>query len=463
MIDFLVSINECSSAGLAMLMQVVKRTLSIIRIVAPIILLISLAMNLSKLMSNPDNKKLLPKIRNSAIAAVVIFFIPTIVNAAMAMLSNDYNLSACWNETVEQNYKTPSYVDPGTSTGGSGGTKNILQNPSDYQKGTPKPSPSSSTSGSTSTTGEDTGNGGGTTGGGSSSTGGDTGNSNGTTGGGLSTTPGTVSGAVEVHFINPNSRVDAIYIKAGGQSIFVDGGFKGDAKREIAYLDKIGVTHIDYYLASHSHKDHVEAAPPIIQKYGISKVLVGRETCSGSGSEACSWYAIKGFASNQKISLNGVTSTILSPGSVFYLGGLKITCIGPINVTNGLAKGDVKQNYNSLILRLDYGSTSFMLTGDNSSSSVIKKINESYPGMLNVDVLKNAHHNGCTSNSTYQLYNAEYVVFPTRNDYLPSNSCINTLKKYGTKNYYIVASGHSGNVLFTSDGNNINVYEHYKD
>ena len=449
--NFLIAINECSSADLALFMQIVKKTLNVIRIIAPILLLISLAINISKLMSNPDNKKLLPKVRNSIIATAVIFFIPTIVNAAMAMLSNDYNLSACWNETVEQNYKTPSYIEPG-GTSESGGAKTILQNPGDYQKGTPKPSPSpSSSTGGSSTTGGDSETPGGSTGTGTTST------------TGLPTTPGNISGDLQIHFINPDSRVDAIYIKAGNQSIFVDGGFKGDGKKEIAYMDKIGVTHIDYYIASHSHKDHVEAAPPVIQKYGIKKVLVGRETCSGSGSTPCSWYAIQGFANEQKVSLSGVESTVLSPGSVFYLGGLKITCIGPLEVTNGLAKGDTKQNYNSLILRLDYGSTSFMLTGDNSSSSVVKKVNEKYPGMLNVDVLKNAHHNGCTSNSAYQMYNAEYVVFTTKSTHLPSSSCINTLKKYGAKNYYIVANGKSGNVLFTSDGTNIKAYEHYND
>lgn len=433
---FLVAIQECSSQDLAMIMQFVKKTLLLIQIIAPILLAISLVLNLTKLVSNPDNKKLLPKVRNSIIAALVLFFIPTIVTAFMGMLSNDYQISACWNETVERNYKTPSYVgiddDSKKST--------VITSPDDYQKGTPKPaySPTTSTSPGTTSPGFD-----------------------GQDPDGLHTTPGIVSGDVEVHFINPNSRVDAIYIKAGGQSIFVDGGFKNDSKGEMAYLDRLGVTHIDYYLGSHSHQNHVEAAPPIIQKYGIKKVLVGRETCNGSGSTYCSWHAIRTFANAQKVSLDGVTATALKPGDVFYLGGLKITCLGPIDVNNNLERGATAQNYNSLILRLDYGSTSFMLTGDNSSTTTVKKINSAYPGMLNVDVLKNAHHNGCAGDSVYQLYNAEYVVFTTRYDYLPSSGCINTIKKYGAKNYYIVAKGYSESVLFTSDGTTIKAYDHY--
>ena len=258
-----------------------------------------------------------------------------------------------------------------------------------------------------------------------------------------------------------DAEVDAIYIKAGNESIFIDGGFLSDSKSEIAYLDKLGVTKINYYIGTHSHKNHIEAAPPIISKYHIDNVLVGRETSSTSGSNYNTWSAISGYASNQKKDISWVKVKALIPGDVFYLGGLKITCLGPIKVTNGLSQGETSQNYNSLVLRLDYGTTSFMLTGDNSSSSTVKDINNKYPGMLNVDVLKNAHHNGCASESVYQLYNAEYVVFTTRHDYLPSASCINTIKKYGAKYYFIVANGYSESVLFTSDGKKINVYEHY--
>ena len=405
MIYFLETINECTQQDMAMVMKIVKNILNIIHIVAPILLIISLAIYLTQLVMNPDNKKLLPTIRNSFIAAIILFFIPTIVDAGMAMISNDYTISACWNETKEENYKLSSYIPTNDDEDNK---KNIIGNSDEYQKGTPQNNNDNNNN--------------------TSSNNNINNNQNSNV---LSTKPGLVSGDVEVHFINPNSRVDAIYIKSGEQSIFIDGGFKGDSKSEIAYLERLGVKHIDYYIGTHSHKDHVEAAPPIIQKYSVNKVLVGRETCTGSGSTYCTWYAIRGFASDQKISLDGVSTTAL------------------------------KQNYNSLVLRLDYGSTSFMLTGDNSAASTIKKINENYPGLLNVDVLKNAHHNGCTSDSIYQMYNAEYVVFTTRHDYLPSNACINTIKKYGAKNYYIVANGHSESVLFTSDGTNIKVYDHY--
>ena len=435
-------INQCSSPVLGVVLSAFKKMLGLIQIIVPILLIIASSINLIRLVHDPEDKKRKKKVLNSIIAAVLVFFIPMLVNAVMAMVDNSYDLSACWNETVEPNFKVTEFINPQEGMK----KKGIILDPSDYEKGNPKPANNNSNNN------------------GSNNNNGNNNNNNGQNDGNvnLPSNPGDVSGLLQVHFINPNSRVDAIYIKAGNQSIFVDGGFKSDSKREIAYLDKIGVTHIDYYIASHSHTNHVEAAPPIIQKYGIKKVLDGRETCSGSGSTHCSWYAIQGFAKKQGISLSGVSERALVPGDVFYLGGLKITCLGPIDITNGLSPTVTKQNYNSLILRLDYGSTSFLLTGDNSSSSNMKRINSVSPGSLNVDVLKNAHHNGCNS-STYQMANAEYIVFTTRYDYLPSAQCINTIKRYGAKYYFIAANNHDGNILFTSDGNNIKAYPHYKD
>lgn len=421
-------INDCSSAELSLITLFIKRGLNIIHIVVPIVLMISLTINFINLMRDPDNKKLLPKVRNSAIAAAVIFFIPTLINIVMANVSDTNDFSACWNERRYSNYSVPNYLEV------SDNKKNgIVQDPSDYQKGSPKPSPSPSPSSNLDEVVPTSG---------------------------LDTTPGQVSGDVEVHFVNPSSRVDAIYIKAGNQSMYIDGGYKSDGTREMKYLDKIGVTKIDYYLGSHSHKNHVEAAPAIIQKYGIKTVIVGREGCTECGGKTTATQnAILTFASEQKISLSGVSFTILKPGDVFYLGGMKFTCIGPMTVNNGLSRTTTAQNSNSLVVRADYGSTSFLFPGDNCSDSTMNAIEKQYPGLLNVDVLKNPHHNGCLGGSSYQKINAKYVAFTTRKDYLPNNSCINRIKQYGATNYYIIADGLAGNVVFTSDGSNLSVKE----
>ena len=425
---------SCESQELAAILRITKNLLSIIQILGPILLICSLVYLFIKMMRNPEDKKLFSRIKNATMALIAIFFIPLLVDVTMKMTDSTFEVSACWNQNTTVNL-SPNYIQPNNETT----RKDVINDTSDYEKGTPKPSPSQST--------ESNGN---------TSSG-----NNGESDSSYGTTPlpneGVISGDLQIHFINPNSRVDAIYIKAGNRSIFVDGGYKSDGKREIEYLKKIGVTKIDYYIGTHSHKNHVEAAPSVINTFGIKNVLVGRNTCEASGSTPCTWKAIQGFASSQKISLSGVSARTLSPGDTFSLGGLKITCVGPITVNNNLAAGDTSQNYNSLILILQYGSVSFALTGDNSSSSNIKASASKYGDLMKVDVLKNPHHNGNCSDSVYKIFSPKYVVFTTKDGYLPSESLITKIKNAGVSKYYIVTNSKDGNVVFSTNGSTINI------
>ena len=88
MIDILNVINECQSSELSLLLSFVRNFLNVIQIVVPILLLIMVATYLSKLVVHPDNKKLKNKIKNSILAALIVFFIPMLINILMANISN---------------------------------------------------------------------------------------------------------------------------------------------------------------------------------------------------------------------------------------------------------------------------------------------------------------------------------------------------------------------------------------
>lgn len=435
--QFLVS---CSSPELVVIMGVVKKLLNIIQICGPILLICSIIYTFIRLMQNPENKKMFARIKNSALALVIIFFIPLLVDVVMKMTDSNFQVSACWNENTSVSL-SPSYIQTNDD---NNNRKNPLGDSSSYEKGTPKPSSSTSTESNSSSSGE------------SNYSSGNNSSSDPSYSSGSLPSEGVISGDLQIHFIDPSSRVDAIYIKAGNRSIFVDGGYKADGKREIAYLKRIGVTKIDYYIGTHAHKNHVEAAPAVIDTFGIKNVLVGRETCNGSGSTPCSWHMIKKHASSQNISLSGVNARTLSPGDTFSLGGLKITCVGPSTVNNNLGSGDTGQNYNSLLLILEYGSVSVALTGDNSSSTHAKNAAAQFPNLIDVDVLKNPHHNGNCSDSLYKAYNPKYVVFTTMDGYLPSSSLLSKLQKLGVSKTYIATNSKDGNVVMSSNGTTIN-------
>lgn len=103
--------NTCSDVGIANIIAILKNVLKIIHIIGPILCIISLAIIIMKAMTNPDDKKITSKIRNSLISLIVLFSVPYIVNAFMYLLGSNINFSNCWNNSEEVFFLTrPSYI-----------------------------------------------------------------------------------------------------------------------------------------------------------------------------------------------------------------------------------------------------------------------------------------------------------------------------------------------------------------
>ena len=148
MIEVLDLVETCSSPTLSLILDILKKALTITQIVGPIVLIISLTMNIIKLMSNPDDKESKKKILNSIIAILILFFIPIIINFFMATLGDSYTLTACWNKKTE--YREGS----GSSSKKDDKRKKIIDDGSDgYDTPDPtaSPTPTSSTSPTTTT------------------------------------------------------------------------------------------------------------------------------------------------------------------------------------------------------------------------------------------------------------------------------------------------------------------------
>ena len=103
MIQVLEMVTECSSPALSSFLKTAKNALEFIQIMGPILLIISLVVSIVKLINNPEDKKLVKNIKNSIIATLLLFFMPIFINATMGVLGNNFTISACWNNIVENN------------------------------------------------------------------------------------------------------------------------------------------------------------------------------------------------------------------------------------------------------------------------------------------------------------------------------------------------------------------------
>ena len=60
---------------------------------------------------------------------------------------------------------------------------------------------------------------------------------------------------LEVHFIDVG-QADAILLFSDGHYMLIDGGNAADSNLIYSYLDKLGITYLDYIIGTHAHEDH---------------------------------------------------------------------------------------------------------------------------------------------------------------------------------------------------------------
>ncbi len=131
--------NTCNNIELSSVLFIVKNILTIIQIIVPIILLITIVISLYQAMLNPDKKDIKKSIIIRFAAAIIVFFIPMLINITMGILGEDYNFSNCWNNAKNTNNNS-SYINSNDKA------KQVIPTTDDYEKGDSKNNNTSTTS-----------------------------------------------------------------------------------------------------------------------------------------------------------------------------------------------------------------------------------------------------------------------------------------------------------------------------
>lgn len=95
----------CSDGTLVSLIDITRKVMEIFQVIVPIVLLVMLTVQLTKLVINPDEKGGLKKITNRIIAAMIIFFLPIFINVVMSWLpeTENFQVAACWKTARDIN------------------------------------------------------------------------------------------------------------------------------------------------------------------------------------------------------------------------------------------------------------------------------------------------------------------------------------------------------------------------
>ena len=241
-----------------------------------------------------------------------------------------------------------------------------------------------------------------------------------------------------VHFIDVG-QADAALLLCGGETMLIDGGNAEDSSLLVSYLEDLGVEHLDYVVCSHAHEDHVG---------GLSGPL---NTCTaGAVWSPVSEYSSKAFGKFvQYAEAQGLSPVCPEVDSTYNLGDALITVLGP--------REDYSDTNNtSIVLRVDFGETSFLFTGDMEQSAEADLVDAGCN--LKATVLKVGHHGSDTSSSYRFLREVlpEYAVISvgTGNSYgHPNDEILSRLYDEGAAVY---RTDLLGSIVAVSDGTTVN-------
>ena len=201
--------------------------------------------------------------------------------------------------------------------------------------------------------------------------------------------PSAQSG-LTVHFLDVQ-HADAIFLECDGEYAVVDAGFPEGGDHMVSYMKERGVKELELVVGTHPHGDHIGGLPKVLNAFPTETVWTSQLPYTND--------YVSDFT--QAVTANGAEFVQPRPGASFQLGSATIDVIGPLNLLYEDA------NDLSLVLRVSYGNTRFLLTGDMEELAEKELVEAGVD--LKADVLKVGHH-GSASSTSYRFLRA---VAPT--------------------------------------------------
>lgn len=249
------------------------------------------------------------------------------------------------------------------------------------------------------------------------------------------------NGKLNVSFINVGQGDCELIQTPKGQTVLIDGG-KNEATATVEnYLRSLGIKELDYIIATHEDADHIGSLDAVVRDFEVGKVYMPKLP------EDKTTNTFHDFA--LAVKAKGLKFDQAKAGISLDLGNnIGATFVGPVKA---IYKED---NDYSAVLRLTYGSTSYLFTGDAESASENDMIASGQD--LKSTVLKVGHHGSqfSTSDAFLNKVGPKYAVISVgQNSYgHPTAEVLSRLSQHGVQVY---RTDQSGTVVATSDGSNV--------
>ena len=247
---------------------------------------------------------------------------------------------------------------------------------------------------------------------------------------------------LQVHFLDVGQG-DAIFIETPDNvQVLVDGGPNQRVLQELSGKMNFSDFGLDMVIGTHPDSDHIGGLVGVLERYQVDTLLV---TDNKGDSQTAALY-------NKLIAAEGAAIIYARRGQVFSLGAsTTLEVLWPETDTT-----DMESNASSIVLRIIYGKTSFLLTGD-----APKRIEEylvlAEGESLQSDVLKIGHHGSRTSTAQMFLEEVrpEYAVISAGENNRYGHPHVEVTDMLFNSRVKTLNTAEEGTITFLSDGEKV--------
>jgi len=239
-----------------------------------------------------------------------------------------------------------------------------------------------------------------------------------------------------IHYIDVG-QADAALVECDGHYLLIDGGNKADSSRIYSILKKEEVPKLDMIVGTHAHEDHIGGLPGALNYTTADKTL-----CPVTSYDSDAFQDFKKYADR-----NGGGITVPKAGEEFDLGSASVKIVG--------VNGGSDANDTSIVLKITYGETSFLFTGDAEREAEQAVLADGYD--ISATVLKVGHHGSDTS-TTYPFLREimpEYAVISVGEGNSYGHPTDNTLSRLRDADVKVLRTDLQGDIYCTSDGKTV--------
>lgn len=233
---------------------------------------------------------------------------------------------------------------------------------------------------------------------------------------------------------------DALFLEApDGTQLLMDGGRDSKVLAKLGAVMKPWDRTIDYVVSSHLDADHIGGLPSVLERYEVKDIW-------GNGETQRDTKIAKRF--NLAVGEEGAVVRSVRAGEKYDVGGVTVDVLSPDAMPD--TPDDTSANNHSVVLKLTYGDTTILLTGD-----IEKEVEEAIaPSMGDIDILKAGHHGSSSSNSQYFLdtITPEIALISAGADNSYGHPHVVVLHRFADRNIEVFRTDQQGDILVKSTG-----------